>query len=448
MRVYFSEKTCQDKNFITMKNKFRLFLPTALLIFNLPSLLLGQSKEINSKTNQAIEKKLNGIQIPEVHFSETPLPDVFMELQRQSRKFDQDSSKKGLNILTFKNGDEPFPNVTIHLNPMPLGKMIQFISEMVGWTYEIEADIVVISKFGRSKKPILETEFFELTQGTINRITGGGTSGNADPFAPKPVTGSKGDNIGSKLMSFLTSAGIPFVSSKGHKFVFDGFQMVITHERDSLDLVEKIIRRFDPDRSKQITINIKVFESEIGKIDQVAKGFNKQNNSNSKTSIIEQPEAEKIIQEMRSSTEFDLLHSPNIVVIEGQVGEISAGEEMVYPTDFQITSTTQTQRTQSVTPRFDTLGPEDEKPGFRHIGLKLTILPKVQKNNFIALEISSKLTRLLGYEEFAPGFRLPKFWSNKVNTSVLIEPDQTLVVRNTSSEPKKEIIMLIHISLQ
>ena len=431
-----------------MKNKFRLFLPTALLIFNLPSLLLGQSKEINSKTNQAIEKKLNGIQIPEVHFSETPLPDVFMELQRQSRKFDQDSSKKGLNILTFKNGDEPFPNVTIHLNSMPLGKMIQFISEMVGWTYEIEAEIVVISKFGRSKKPILETEFFELTQGTINRITGGGTSGNADPFAPKPVTGSKGDNIGSKLMSFLTSAGIPFVSSKGHKFVFDGFQMVITHERDSLDLIEKIIRKFDPDRSKQISITIKVFESSIGKIDQIYSELNKQKDRNSITSIIEQPLAEKMIQELLSSTEFDLLHSPNIVVVEGQVGQISSGEEMVYPTDFQTSTPTQPKGTKSITPHFDSLGPEDERPGFRHIGLTLSILPKVQKNNFIALEISSKLTRLLGHEEFAPGVRLPKFWSNKVETSVLIEPNQTLVIRNTSSEPKKEIIMFIYTSLQ
>lgn len=431
-----------------MKNKFRLFLSTALIIFNLSSLLLGKSEEISSKTNQAIEKKLNGIQIPGVHFFETPLPDVFMELQRQSRKLDRDSSNERLNILTFRNGDEPFPSVTIHLNSMPLGKMIQFISEMVGWTYDIEGDVVVISKFGRSKKPILETEFYELNQGTINRMIGGGTSGIADPFARKPVAGSKGDNTGSKLMSFFTSSGIPFVSSKGHKFVFDGFQMIITHERGSLDLIEKIIRRFDPSRSKQIAINIKVFESSFGKIDQVARGLDKQNNRNSQTSIIEQPEAEKIIQEIRSSTEFDLLHSPNIVVIDGQVGEISAGEEMVYPTDFQLTSTSQTQRTQSVTPRFDTLGPEDEKPGFRHIGLNLTILPKVQKNNFITLEISSKLTRLLGYEEFAPGFRLPKFWSNSVKTSVLIEPDQTLVVRNTSSQPKKEIIMLIQISLQ
>ena len=156
-----------------MKTKLPLLFHIALIAYNLANPLVAQSKEIDSQTPPAIEKKLTGIQIPGVQFFETPLPEVFIELQRQSRKFDQDSSKKGLNILTFRNGDEPYPHVTITLNSMQLGKMIQFITEMVGWTYDIEADVVVISKFGRSKKPILETEFFELTQGTINRMTGG-----------------------------------------------------------------------------------------------------------------------------------------------------------------------------------------------------------------------------------------------------------------------------------
>lgn len=427
-----------------MKTIFPLLLNIALITYNFAIPLVAEAKEINADTTPVIEKKLNGTIIPGIQFFETPLPEVFIELQRQSRKFDPDASQKGLNILTFRNGDEPFPNVTITLNSMPLGKVIHFISEMVGWTYDIEAGVVIVSKFGRSKEPILETEFFELTQGTINGITGGGSSGTADPFAPRPGK----ESTGSKLIKFLSTAGIPFVSSKGHKFVFDGFQMIITHDRKSLDLIEKIIRKFDPDRSKQISIDIKVFESSIGRIDQVSSELNIHNERNPQTSIIEQPEAEKIIQELLSSAEFDLLHSPNIVVVEGQVGQFSTGEEMVYPTDFQTISPPQLKGTQSITPSFDTLGPEDEKPGFRHIGLTFTILPKVQKNNFIALEISSKLTRLLGHEEFAPQVRLPKFWSNKVNTSVLVEPTQTLVIRNTSSEPKKEIIMLIQTSLQ
>ena len=58
--------------------------------------------------------------------------------------------------------------------------MIQWITEMVNWTYDIKAEAVVISKSGGSFKgrAALETKFFEVTQGTINRMTGG--AGGAD----------------------------------------------------------------------------------------------------------------------------------------------------------------------------------------------------------------------------------------------------------------------------
>ena len=145
-----------------MKSIFPLLFNIVLLVLNLTNPPLANSKEIDSKITHVIEKKLNLIVIPEVQFFKTPLPEIFIELQRQARNFDQNASSKELNILTFRNGDEPFPNVTITLNQMPLGKMIQFITEMVGWTYDIQSGVVVVSKYGRSKKPILETEFLSL----------------------------------------------------------------------------------------------------------------------------------------------------------------------------------------------------------------------------------------------------------------------------------------------
>ena len=59
-----------------------------------------------------------------------------------------DPSKKGVNIIPLANGDEPFPNVTITLNSMPLGRMIQIIAEMVSWTYDVRSDAIVVSKSG------------------------------------------------------------------------------------------------------------------------------------------------------------------------------------------------------------------------------------------------------------------------------------------------------------
>ncbi|MEJ6621325.1 MAG: hypothetical protein QNL93_05195, partial [Opitutae bacterium] len=98
-----------------------------------------------------LENKLKIIQVPGVQFFESPLPEVMQELQRQAKTFDltePDPAKKGVNIIPLANGDEPFPNVTITLNSMPLGQMIQFIAEMVSWTYDVRADAIVVSKSG------------------------------------------------------------------------------------------------------------------------------------------------------------------------------------------------------------------------------------------------------------------------------------------------------------
>ena len=152
--------------------------------------------------------------------------------------------------------------------------MIQWITEMVSWTYDIRADAVVISKTGGSfKGRPLETEFYEVTQGTINRMTGGGGGmggAAADPFAPPPAGGGGGaDDTGLKIKAFLEGAGIPFDDGKGHKFVFDGFQMIVTHDRRSLDLIERILAKLDQDSSRQVEIK-QVLEVQEGALDEIS----------------------------------------------------------------------------------------------------------------------------------------------------------------------------------
>ena len=62
----------------------------------------------------------------------------------------------------------------------------------------------------------METEFYEVTQGTIQRMTGGsdggmGGGGAADPFAaPGGGGGMGGDDTGIKIKAFLEGAGIAF----------------------------------------------------------------------------------------------------------------------------------------------------------------------------------------------------------------------------------------------
>jgi len=247
-----------------------------------PKVFDRQIEDVQEARNETseLEDKLSLIKIPEVPFFESPLDEAMQELMLKSKQFDlteQDPAKKGVQIIVKQPpDDEPFPNVTITLNSMELGKMIQWITEMVSWTYDIRADAVVISQSGGSfKGRPLETEFYEVTQGTINRMTGGGGGGMgggaADPFAPPPAGGGGGgaDDTGLKIKAFLEGAGIPFDDGKGHKFVFDGFQMIVTHDRRSLDLIERILAKLDQDSSRQVEIETKFLEVQEGALDEI-----------------------------------------------------------------------------------------------------------------------------------------------------------------------------------
>ena len=115
-----------------------------------------------------------------------------MDLQRLARQNDltePDPTKKGVLMYAKKPPEEEeYPKVTITLIPMSLGNAISVITETISWTYDIQPDAVVISKTGGSiKGRRLETEEYEITQGTVRRMTGGtgggGGGGAVDPFA-------------------------------------------------------------------------------------------------------------------------------------------------------------------------------------------------------------------------------------------------------------------------
>jgi general secretion pathway protein D len=235
---------------------------------------IEETKEVEEGPSN-IESKLKLIEIPGVDFFNSPLSEAMTELQRQARLFDltePDPAKKGLNIIPLI-GEEEEPTVNIKLNAMALGKMIEFITEMVGWTFDVRSDAVVIQKTGGTfKGRPLETEFYQMNPGTVQRLTGssGGGAADADPFAAPAGGGDGGGDEGIKIRAFLENTGIPFIDAKGHKFAFDGFQMIITHERRYLDLIERILSKLDEESSKQVEIEAKFLEVQEGALDEIS----------------------------------------------------------------------------------------------------------------------------------------------------------------------------------
>ena len=109
---------------------------------------IEETQEAQSEATD-LENKLDLIKIPSVPFFESPLDEVMQELMRQAKQFDlteSDPAKKGVQIIVLKPEGEELPPVTITLQSLELGKMIQFITEMVGWTYDIRADALLFQK--------------------------------------------------------------------------------------------------------------------------------------------------------------------------------------------------------------------------------------------------------------------------------------------------------------
>ena len=238
---------------------------------------VDEAEPVRETSNKLLDK-LKTINIPSVQFFDSPLPEVMAELSRQAKQFDfaeADPTKKGVNIIVMNPANEAPPNVTISLNGMALDQMITFVSEMVGWNFDVRNDAVVVSKtgFGGARPIGLETEFYEVTQGTIQRMTGAGVGGagpGGDPFAQPGAGAAPADDVGAKIQNFLTQAGIPFDDQRGHKFVFDGFQMIVTHERRFLDLIERILERLDQDSSRQVEIETKFLEVQQGALEEIS----------------------------------------------------------------------------------------------------------------------------------------------------------------------------------
>jgi len=280
----------------------------------------------------------------------------------------------------------------------------------------------------------LETEFHELTQGSIARMTGGGLG--PDGADPSPV-----------IKQFLEGAGIPFDETKGHKFVFDGFQMIVTHERRSLDLIEKILRKLDADHNRQVSVTFKMLDAPLGLIEEVLSETAKAEDDKKFSSIINRKHAERLIEGLLKDENVELLHAPNLLIMDHQPTSYSSAQEVIYPTDFIPPLENNQSKPSQPIAQFDTVAPDDEQPGFRKVGLTIELTPRVALHETIDLELSPKLTRLIGHEDYGQGTKIPVFWSWHINTIVTLGPDETMISRGASSEEKKEIIVFIEASI-
>ena len=221
----------------------------------------------NTKTvdvgNDPVTEKMKTIRLPEGFIArDEPLDRALTKLSSLSQTYDKD--QKGVNIVPVTDGGES-PTVNLQLRDVTVFQALDYLCKRVGYSFSVSpSGIVEVRK--DAGDGLLDTQFFELTQAAVVKMTGQGLNTTApggaaaNPFggaggAAGPADGNPQENA---IKSFLTRSGVPFEPPA--TLSFDGTRLIVTQSPKNLDRVKNIIRRYSD--IKQVHIEAKFIEVE------------------------------------------------------------------------------------------------------------------------------------------------------------------------------------------
>ncbi|WP_438483619.1 type II secretory pathway, component PulD [Oleiharenicola lentus] len=223
-------------------------------------------------------EKLNSIVLPSVNFSGMELSRVVNTLSVISEEFDNSgSTPKGVNVVLLDpTGTNPTVNIT--LRNLPLKRVLDFITDSVGYQYEVQADAVVVRPGG--EQSAMDTQFFAISRSTVLRMSGkGGASGasTVDPLTGATTSANSADvaKEGQDIRTFLQLAGVNFDDVKGSSLAFDGSQLIATQTPRNLERIRNILNRYNDVR--QVEIEAKFMEVQQGALDEIGVQWNVRN---------------------------------------------------------------------------------------------------------------------------------------------------------------------------
>jgi general secretion pathway protein D len=407
-------------------------------------------------------EKLNSIFIPNVVYNGLELSGVINSLSATSAEFDKsESGPKGVNIVLL-DPNQTNPSVNISVRDMSLKRVLDFIVDMVGFQYEVEADAVIVRPGGELTN--LDTEFFPVSRSTVIRMAGSGgaaptTSGSDDPFAPSSsggsgVSGSLTESEG--IQNFLQQAGVNFDSVAGSSLVYDGSAMIVTQTSRNLQRVRNILNRYNQVRQVEIEAKfIDVAEGDLEefgiewKVDEARGNTNENYQSVNRnladafgtsseglseliidgvsTSIIPPSlpggidlasatgalgviggsigefNVDATVRALSRQSGSDLLSAPKVTVLSGNKANITVAQEFRYPETYgDIESQVGTGNASgggSAGVAITAGTPQDFQT--RRVGVELDVTPTVEEDNYsISLDLNPRVTEFEGFVEY------------------------------------------------
>ncbi len=225
-----------------------------------------------------LQKKLSEIILPEVSWTRAPIGDVVAALAAISEQFDRDptpGTPKGVNVVLLDPTNRN-PAVTLTLRNATMKRVLDFVTESVGYQYELQADAVVVRPGGETTT--LDTVFFPITRATVLRMTGmsSGASATAtrDPYSSEGASATEPAVTGGEaaaMRAFLQQAGVSF-TVEGTSLAYDGSAIIVTQTPRNLERIRNILSRYNDVR--QVEIEAKFMEVQEGALEELGVTWN------------------------------------------------------------------------------------------------------------------------------------------------------------------------------
>lgn len=219
-----------------------------------------------------LARKLNEIVLPNVSFTRAEIGQVVAALSAISEDYDETGqSPKGVNIVLLDPANQT-PTVTLTLRQASLKRVLDFVTESIGYQYELQVDAVVLRPGGETTA--LDTAFFPVTRATVLRMAGhraGGGAPRVESFSPAGASHEAGGVShpadGEAVKRFLQQAGVDFQSVAGASLAYDGSALIVTQTARNLDRIRNILTRYNDVR--QVEIEAKFMEVQEGALEEL-----------------------------------------------------------------------------------------------------------------------------------------------------------------------------------
>ncbi|MFA6287677.1 MAG: von Willebrand factor type A domain-containing protein [Opitutaceae bacterium] len=190
---------------------------------------------------ELMREGLNRIRIPQLSFKDVPLSKVLSTLTSASEEYNKTEGAKPLDFV-FEGMEANDPAVTITLRNLTVKKILDFITESVGYHYEVRGNTVVVRP--GAKGPTLVTEFIPVSREVIAKMRGSNETSGNEP------AGNSGEESGS-LRRFLQQSGVNFQNTPGSSLAYDGAALLITDTEQNRGRLRELIRRYEAEVAKE-----------------------------------------------------------------------------------------------------------------------------------------------------------------------------------------------------